>query len=106
MVTVFMKWLETSPKDYDRGIHLLTLGRIQHIKEEIANNYVREGTRVLEIGCGTGRVLAALLGAGHDIVGVDICPDMLSIAEQKLASYLDDGRLRLLWNSLPYPLHA
>lgn len=50
--------------------------------------------RLLEIGCGTGRVLAALLGAGHDIVGVDISPDMLSIAEQKLASYLDDGRLR------------
>jgi len=52
--------------------------------------------RVLEIGCGTGRVLAALLGAGHDVVGVDISPDMLSIAEQKLASYLDNGRLRLL----------
>lgn len=62
--------------------------------------------RILEIGCGTGRVLAALLGAGHDIVGVDISPDMLSVAEQKLASYRDDGRLRLLWNSLPYPLHA
>ena len=36
MATVFMKWLETSPKDYDRGIQLLTLGRIQRIKEKIA----------------------------------------------------------------------
>ena len=49
-----MKWLETSPKDYDRGIQLLTLGKIQHIKEKIANNYIREGMHVLEIGCGTG----------------------------------------------------
>ena len=54
MATVFMKWLETSPKDYDRGIQLLTLGRIQRIKEKIANSYVRVGMRVLEIGCGTG----------------------------------------------------
>ena len=42
------------------------------------------------------RVLPALLDAGHDVVGVDISPDMLSIAEPKLASYLEDGRLRLL----------
>jgi hypothetical protein len=33
MATVFMKWLETSPKDYDRGIQLLTLGKIQRIKD-------------------------------------------------------------------------
>ena len=26
MATVFMKWLENSPKDYDRGIQILTLG--------------------------------------------------------------------------------
>ncbi len=32
MATVFMKWLETSPKDYDRGIQLLTLGKIHRIK--------------------------------------------------------------------------
>ena len=36
MATVFMKWLETNPKDYDRGIQLLTLGKIQRTKEKIA----------------------------------------------------------------------
>ncbi|MCJ7435916.1 MAG: hypothetical protein MUO77_20750 [Anaerolineales bacterium] len=42
MATVFMKWLETSPKDYDRGIQLLTLGRIQHVKKKIVDDYIRE----------------------------------------------------------------
>jgi len=37
-----MKWLETSPKDYDRGIQLLTLGRIQRIKEKIAIMFAQE----------------------------------------------------------------
>lgn len=33
--------------------------------------------RVLEIGCGTGRVLRALLQAGVCVTGVDISDDML-----------------------------
>ena len=43
MATVFMKWLETTPGDYDRGIQLLTLGRLRALKERIATNYVRPG---------------------------------------------------------------
>jgi 2-polyprenyl-3-methyl-5-hydroxy-6-metoxy-1,4-benzoquinol methylase len=54
MATVFMKWLETSPGMYDRGIQLLTLGRLQPLKMHIARHYIQSGTRVLEIGCGTG----------------------------------------------------
>ncbi|MFQ5434463.1 MAG: class I SAM-dependent methyltransferase, partial [Anaerolineae bacterium] len=54
MATVFMKWLETNPGDYDRGIQLLTLGRLTPLKERMARAYVQPGMRVLEIGCGTG----------------------------------------------------
>jgi hypothetical protein len=51
MATVFMKWLETKPGDYDRGIQLLTLGRLQPLKERIAADYLgqRPGARVLEL---------------------------------------------------------
>ena len=35
MVTVFMKWLEKKPSDYDRGIGLLTLGKLEEIKSII-----------------------------------------------------------------------
>jgi ubiquinone/menaquinone biosynthesis C-methylase UbiE len=86
MATVFMKWLETSPKDYDRGIQLLTLGRIQHIKAGIANRYVRRGMHVLEIGCGTGTLTALLAARGAQVTGIDASPVMLAEAEKKVAA--------------------
>ena len=41
------------------------------------------GSRVLDIGCGTGRDLSALLAAGYDASGVDACPEMLAAAAQR-----------------------
>jgi ubiquinone/menaquinone biosynthesis C-methylase UbiE len=84
MATVFMKWLETSPSDYDRGIQLLTLGRIQNIKERIANSYVQEGSRVLEIGCGTGTLTLMMAKRGATVTGIDASPRMLAEAEKKI----------------------
>jgi ubiquinone/menaquinone biosynthesis C-methylase UbiE len=84
MATVFMKWLETSPKDYDRGIRILTLGRIRRVKERIANTYVQAGMRVLEIGCGTGTLTAMMAAKGAIVTGIDASPAMLSEAEKKV----------------------
>jgi len=84
MATVFMKWLETSPKDYDRGIQLITLGKIQRIKEEIVNNYVNKGMRVLEIGCGTGTLTTMMASKGAEVTGIDAAPAMLAEAEKKI----------------------
>jgi SAM-dependent methyltransferase len=39
---------------------------------------------VLELGCGTGRVLAGLVRSGHTAVGVDLSPPMLVRAEERL----------------------
>jgi SAM-dependent methyltransferase len=41
---------------------------------------------VLELGCGSGRVLVALAQAGHDVVGVDTSSHMLALAAEKLAA--------------------
>jgi ubiquinone/menaquinone biosynthesis C-methylase UbiE len=84
MASVFMKWLETSPKDYDRGIQWLTLGKIQRIKETIASDYVRAGTRVLEIGCGTGTLTRMMAQRGATVTGIDASPRMLAEAEKKV----------------------
>jgi SAM-dependent methyltransferase len=86
MATVFMKWLETSPKDYDRGIQLLTLGRIQRIDERIATRYVRAGLRILEIGCGTGTLTAMMAARGAQVTGIDASPPMLGEAEKKVVA--------------------
>jgi ubiquinone/menaquinone biosynthesis C-methylase UbiE len=84
MATVFMKWLETSPKNYDRGIQILTLGRIQRVKQRIANTYVHGGMRVLEIGCGTGTLTTMMAARGALVTGIDASPAMLNEAEKKV----------------------
>ncbi len=40
------------------------------------------GARVLDAGCGPGRVGGALAGAGHEVVGVDVDPVLIAAAEQ------------------------
>jgi SAM-dependent methyltransferase len=42
------------------------------------------GGPVIELGCGTGRVLAGLVRSGHAVVGVDISRPMLARAEERL----------------------
>lgn len=42
------------------------------------------GGPVLELGCGTGRVLLPLARAGFDIVGLDLSPHMLDICQSKV----------------------
>ncbi len=45
----------------------------------------RWGGPILELGCGTGRVLAALAAAGHQVVGLDQSEAMLAAARERLA---------------------
>ncbi len=48
---------------------------------ELAEEY---GDPVLELGCGTGRVLLNLARRGHAVTGVDNAPEMLARLEAKL----------------------
>ena len=43
---------------------------------------VPRGSRILDAGCGPGRVGAVLHACGHDVVGVDVDPELISAAEQ------------------------
>ncbi len=95
MATVFMKWLETSPETYDRGIQLLTLGRLTPLKEKIAREYVQPGMRVLEIGCGTGTLTQMMAERGAAVTGIDASPLMLAEAQAKIAAAGLDKRVTL-----------
>jgi SAM-dependent methyltransferase len=51
--------------------------------------------RILEVGCGAGRVLQSFLQDGFAITGVDISPEMLDLARKKLLDFCQQGSLRL-----------
>lgn len=56
----------------------------------------RTGGPLLELMCGTGRVLLPLAEAGHTITGVDISPAMLAIARERVTEAGLAGRATLL----------
>ncbi|HEY69949.1 MAG TPA: methyltransferase domain-containing protein [Anaerolineae bacterium] len=84
MATVFMKWLETTPRDYERGIRLLTLGRLEKLHVLLTEDFIKPGMRVLEIGCGTGALARRMAGKGANVTAVDVSPDMLAEAQRQL----------------------
>jgi ubiquinone/menaquinone biosynthesis C-methylase UbiE len=96
MATVFMKWLETTPGDYDRGIQILTLGRLERLRQRIVGEYVQPGTRVLEIGCGTGALAISMAQAGAIVTAIDASPPMLVEAQKKVAAADMHDRVTLI----------
>jgi len=66
-------------------------GDVQFYVEEAQ----RYGSPVLELGCGTGRILIPTAQAGVDIVGLDRSPDMLSVARDKLATLEPETKSRV-----------
>jgi len=80
---VWMKILESAPERYDRGIRMLSGGRIQGVYERIAALAAAPGKRVLDIGCGTGGATLACAARGARVVGVDIDEGMLEAARAK-----------------------
>ena len=62
---------------FRRGIALTT---------ELARALVRPGCRWLDIGCGTGQLLEALLSADACAIGIDLAPRMIELARRRVAA--------------------
>jgi len=54
------------------------------------------GGPVLDLACGTGRLMVPLLRDGHTVVGIDHAPAMLARAAQKIAALPAAARARAL----------
>ncbi|MCG3221231.1 MAG: class I SAM-dependent methyltransferase [Candidatus Heimdallarchaeota archaeon] len=79
-----MKILESAPYRYDRGIKILTLGRIDKAYDRLVEN-IKKDDRVLDIGCGTGMLSFRAVLRGATVTGIDINPEMLEIAKKRTA---------------------
>ena len=53
------------------------------------------GSPVLELGCGTGRVLIPMARAGITITGLDASPHMLAVCRQRLSNESVNVRSRV-----------
>ncbi|USS85253.1 class I SAM-dependent methyltransferase [Fructilactobacillus myrtifloralis] len=52
---------------------------------DYVKRWVQPPARVLDLACGTGRLLVLLDQAGYQVTGVDLSADMLALANQHLA---------------------
>ncbi len=81
---VFMKYLESAPHRYDRGIRILTFGRLEGAYDRLLS-HLETGDRVLDIGCGTGMLTLKAARKGTQVKGIDINSRMLEIANERVA---------------------
>ena len=58
---------------------------VAHVRREVAQLPDPEGeANILDLACGTGNQSIAFAKAGFDVTGVDLSPDMLSVARKKV----------------------
>ena len=81
------RWLEETGgsrgASYDEAFReLAASGADVHGEADLVAGLLRPGDRVLDAGCGTGRVAVELARRGHDVAGVDNDPSMLEVARR------------------------
>ena len=99
-----MRFLESAPSRYDRGMRWLTLGRTEPMRDALADaalGAARPGVApaVLEIGCGTGALTRRLVHGGAQVTAVDQNPAMLEIARNHLKDLGDAELLERTWEN-------
>lgn len=83
---VYMKILESRPDRYDRAVRWLSLGSSETVKNRIVRDHVTPGSRILDIGCGTGTLAVLAARKGAQVTGIDVSPGMLAVAHRKVVA--------------------
>jgi SAM-dependent methyltransferase len=57
------------------------------VEDLFSSSGLRPGSRVLEVGCGTGQLTAPLAQHGTDLVAIELGPNLATIARRNLAGF-------------------
>jgi SAM-dependent methyltransferase len=66
----------------ERIAAIAATGKDMHGEARFCAALVEPGARILDAGCGTGRVGARLAELGFDVAGTDVDPSMLAVAQR------------------------
>ncbi len=80
-----MKILESAPSRYDKGIQILTLGKLNKYYDDLIS-HIEKGQNILDIGCGTGVLTLKAARIGAKVKGIDVNSQMLEIAQKRVAA--------------------
>lgn len=78
----------------------LKFDQLHHTTSRYILPYIRQyvpigpGTRILDVGCGTGGVLKSFLEAGATVLGVDFNAGSVGVANRRFAQEVQEGRAR------------
>lgn len=99
-----------SPEHYDERWEALAARGVEvHGEADLVDALLPTlGTRILDAGCGTGRVAIELARRGYATVGVDVDPDLLARARAKAPSleWIDGDLATLTPDTAPGPFAA
>jgi ubiquinone/menaquinone biosynthesis C-methylase UbiE len=79
---ILMKILESAPRRYDKGIRILTFGRLGKVYDRLAS-HIEKGDKVIDLGCGTGELTLRAAQKGATVKGIDVNSQMLEIAQNR-----------------------
>ena len=95
----WMVWVEHAPERYDWAVKVMTFGRIDRMKDDIAQR-IASGEKVLDIGCGTGTLALRCIKRGAQVTGLDASDFMLKEAARRAASNDAQDQLTLIRDSV------
>jgi ubiquinone/menaquinone biosynthesis C-methylase UbiE len=99
-----IKILQETEDGYNRVAEKFSETR-KHFWEELAfiNQYAANGDKILDYGCGNGRLLELLNGKTIDYTGLDISGKMVNIAKEKYRDPMIKIRKITSFDSLTFP---